>query len=336
MVASAAGRDEHERSAAEAARRLSLLREVSRSFYLSVRFLPDAMREPVALGYLLARYSDTLADSPGMGPPERLAALGVFGRLASAEAPDPEDLARLDEAASRFGAGLGHDGERRLLKSGRELIAWLGGLEPPLQEAVRRVVATILRGQTWDVERFGGEGGDLRAAPDAAALDRYTYEVAGCVGEFWTRVGYASLGERFARAEDRAMLMESGRRLGEALQLVNILRDLHEDLPAGRCYLPADELRAVGWSGEGTPSGETVAPVFERWLARCEEHLEAAEAYPRLLRDFRVRFATRLPAILARRTARRLREAGARRVLRERVKVPKRELWIALAEAALG
>src|SRR5437588_12052074 len=40
-----------------------ILRSVSRSFYLSIRFLPALLREPIALAYLLARTSDTVADT---------------------------------------------------------------------------------------------------------------------------------------------------------------------------------------------------------------------------------------------------------------------------------
>ena len=48
----------------DTARHEDLLKSVSRSFYLSMRFLPLAMREPISLGYLLARFSDTIADAP--------------------------------------------------------------------------------------------------------------------------------------------------------------------------------------------------------------------------------------------------------------------------------
>src|SRR3954447_22498343 len=44
-----------------------LLRSVSRSFYLSLRFLPKPLRDPLSLAYLLARATDTIADTPG-GP----------------------------------------------------------------------------------------------------------------------------------------------------------------------------------------------------------------------------------------------------------------------------
>ena len=41
-----------------------LLRSVSRSFYLSLRILPGPLRDPLTLGYLLARATDTIADTP--------------------------------------------------------------------------------------------------------------------------------------------------------------------------------------------------------------------------------------------------------------------------------
>src|SRR3954462_1279201 len=57
---------------------LTLLKGVSRSFYLSVRLLPAGLRQPVGVGYLLARASDTLADAPGVPAAERLALLDEF------------------------------------------------------------------------------------------------------------------------------------------------------------------------------------------------------------------------------------------------------------------
>ena len=40
-----------------------LLASVSRSFYLTIRILPAKLRGPIGLAYLLARASDTIADS---------------------------------------------------------------------------------------------------------------------------------------------------------------------------------------------------------------------------------------------------------------------------------
>src|SRR5207248_5120127 len=59
---------------------LELLKPVSRSFYISIRLLPRALREPVALAYLLARTSDTIADSSAIEVEKRIELLDRFAR----------------------------------------------------------------------------------------------------------------------------------------------------------------------------------------------------------------------------------------------------------------
>src|SRR2546430_6851159 len=66
----------------------TILRSVSRSFYLSIRFLPSQLREPIALAYLLARTTDTVADTTGIAGTVRMEALkvlseGIQGRASS-------------------------------------------------------------------------------------------------------------------------------------------------------------------------------------------------------------------------------------------------------------
>jgi len=59
---------------------LELLKPVSRSFYISIRLLPRALREPVALAYLLARTSDTIADCSAVDVEKRIELLDRFAR----------------------------------------------------------------------------------------------------------------------------------------------------------------------------------------------------------------------------------------------------------------
>jgi len=58
-----------------------LLASVSRSFYLSIRLLPRKLRAPIGLAYLLARASDTIADSPDVPVATRLQHLASFARM---------------------------------------------------------------------------------------------------------------------------------------------------------------------------------------------------------------------------------------------------------------
>jgi len=52
-----------------------LLRDVSRSFYLTLRVLPKEIRPQVSLAYLLARATDTIADTKAVPRAKRVFAL---------------------------------------------------------------------------------------------------------------------------------------------------------------------------------------------------------------------------------------------------------------------
>jgi 15-cis-phytoene synthase len=71
---------------------------------------------------------------------------------------------------------------------------------------------------------------------DYPALARYCHLVAGVVGELAAGIFGESTDETRAYAG----------RLGLALQLINIVRDVGEDARRGRIYLPLDEMRSHG------------------------------------------------------------------------------------------
>ncbi len=302
-----------------------LLRDVSRSFHLTLRLLPGAIRRPIALGYLLARATDTIADTELVPVSERLEALDRVRRRIRGESGEVLDLRRL-AGAQEAGAS---PAERILLERIEEGISVLGGLEPQDRERVRWVLEVIAGGQQLDLQRFEGAGrGAVVALPDAAALDDYTYRVAGCVGEFWTRMCRARLFPGLDLDEKR--LMEDGIRFGQGLQLVNILRDLPRDLKQGRCYLPADELAGVGLRPDEllNPANEgRLAPVYDRWLKRAEAHLAAGWAYTTGLPrgEVRLRIACAVPVLLGIRTLGKLKGGGVLDASR-RIKVSRSEV----------
>ena len=107
------------------------------------------------------------------------------------------------------------------------------------------MLTTITDGMLFDLARFPGEdAAGLAALETLEDLDRYTYLVAGCVGEFWTDLHLAHR-PRLA-GWDAGAMRATGVRFGKALQMTNVLRDVPSDLALGRCYLPARELAALG------------------------------------------------------------------------------------------
>ena len=79
------------------------------------------------------------------------------------------------------------DGERRLLMHSPEIIALLEQTPAFDRGQIQLTLETITRGQELDLKRFG-DGSKLSSLQTAEDLDDYTYHVAGCVGEFWTRL----------------------------------------------------------------------------------------------------------------------------------------------------
>ena len=132
--------------------------------------------------------------------------------------------------------------ERQLLESLPDSLACLEGMEHADRNDIRLVLEKITRGQMLDLQRFDNPQ-EIRALSTAADLDEYTYLVAGCVGEFWTRLCFRHVRQFSSRTEDEMLAL--GKLYGMALQLINVLRDAGSDLRAGRCYLPEHELSAV-------------------------------------------------------------------------------------------
>ncbi len=303
----------------------ALLKAVSRSFYLSMRFLPQEMREPISLGYLLARFTDTVADAPGLPHDDRLAVLeSVRLGIQKGQLNGELDL-------SSFQSAISHEGERHLLAESGALFEWYDRIDDSVKDHLSEVILTIIHGQCWDIESF--QDGQIAPCRNADDLLRYTYWVAGCVGEFWTKVGFSTMGKRFSEPEHAAAMLVRGRKLGQGLQLINILRDLHEDLPSGRLYLPRDEVIAAGWNGEGTPSSGFIEPVYAQWLETCENLLDEAEPYLSKVNDARARFCTRLPMLLAKDTSQAMSKSGFERVVSQKIKVPRSTVWKAMGRA---
>lgn len=330
-----------------------LLPRVSRSFYLTLRVLPARIRPPIGLAYLLARVTDTIADTNLIPVSRRLEALEQYRDAILGKTPQPGSVLppqaahseksaseALDERHARRPCGLppwaveiaehqASEAEKELLLRADEVLCALSQVDPGDRERIRNVLDVITKGQLGDVERFGAATtASPRSLTTAEELDAYTYAVAGCVGEFWTRMCRAHLfPEAFA---DDDPFTADGIRFGKGLQLVNILRDLATDLRLGRCYLPLEELAAVRLQPKDLLQPEAYAvvkPIYEAWCRRAWDHLQAGWRYTNALppSQRRLRLACAWPILIGVRTLRRL-EAANPLDPDQRVKVPRPEV----------
>ena len=246
-----------------------ILERTSRSFYLTLRMLPRAVRGDASLGYLLARATDTIADTSAHPVAQRAEML-----RSAATSLGRDDIADYDPAT--WSAAQRDPAERELLAGLPDLWCRMAGRPAPARDRLVSVMAHILGGQIMDLERFGPDAPPL----DDTELDRYTFLVAGSVGEFWTELCEAEM-RNFASSPPEEMRAHA-RRYGQALQLVNIMRDRRMDAALGRVYI--------------------AEPDVARRAMQAREWLAEAVPYCVALRSGRLRYATLLPALLGWRT----------------------------------
>ena len=264
-----------------------LLKGVSRSFYLTLRVLPAGMRDPIGLAYLLARSADTIADTSLIPPEQRLELLlSLRGQVNGAS--DEGALARMAvEVAGR----QRQSDEKVLLESLGPALTVLSQLSESDREAVRDIVTTLTKGMEFDLRTFPDEySGRIVALQEFDELDRYTYMVAGCVGEFWTKMTYAHMPGTLKGSPET--MLDRGVRFGKALQMTNVLRDCGKDLRIGRCYLPSSMLDRFGLSPQDLllPDASLRArPLMFELVRKTLDHFREAVEYTLAIPAFSVR-----------------------------------------------
>ena len=223
-----------------------LLVASSRTFALAIPLLPEPTREEVTIAYLLFRIADTFEDAAAWPGARRIEALERFAGLL--EHPDP---AEIREVAMRWAEEVPCEqpGYRELLAEIPLVFDEFFSLSPTAVELITAHTLRTARGMAGFVGRVTAEG-EIRLE-SLADLRQYCYVVAGIVGELLTEL---FLRDRPALDPVAAALRERSRPFGEALQLVNILKDSAADATQGRRYLPEGVERADGARpGEGRP-----------------------------------------------------------------------------------
>lgn len=147
----------------------------------------------------------------------------------------------------------------------------------------------IFREVTWAVNTFRIPSAPLFELLDGVRQDlevphylrwsdvaRYCEGVASSVGEMCAYV--FGLGVRNPSAAFVTSAVQHARKLGLAMQLTNILRDVGEDARRGRCYLPTAELAQFGLSVEDVLQRTATLPDLEGWAPFMRFQIARARA----------------------------------------------------------
>jgi farnesyl-diphosphate farnesyltransferase len=282
-----------------------LLKRVSRLFYTTLIVVPGVVRDQGSLSYLFARAADTIADTDLIDRPRRLECLRRFKAQFTADRIGWEDVRAIQTVLIPCQTD---SAERTLLERLEDCFRLYLDFSPEDRARVQRLMTTLTNGMEMDLTVFSGDSASqLTALKTLEELDRYTYYVAGCVGEFWTDLMCGHLSSlRLWKAADMARI---GVRFGKGLQMTNILKDLSRDLQRGRCYVPVPLLQEAGLTPADLLKREALPafrPVLKRLVTMALEHLDQGWLYTLAIprQEVRLRLACMWPILSAGETLR--------------------------------
>ncbi len=212
-----------------------LLKKTSRTFALAIPLLPEPTRQEVTTAYLLFRIADTFEDATRWRRKRRVEALHQFVCLLR----NPS-LREARHWASRWvsESPCAHEGYLELVAETPQVLRTFLTLSEGSREIIQTHSIRTAEGMARFVARAGEA--DVLRLRNTSDLHEYCYVVAGIVGEMLTEL---FLLEHHCLRPIASFLHRTASTFGEALQLVNILKDSVDDTRHGRCYLPGNVAR---------------------------------------------------------------------------------------------
>ena len=211
-----------------------ILPQVSRTFALSIRFLPGNLGRAVLCGYLLCRCADTIEDDPVATVDTKIQLLDRF--LACF---DDEDVAGKFTELVQFLEG--EPAHLKLVENTDLVFSLFRSLPTQSQETLKHWVTEMVEGMQKFV-RLHPEGIRIQTLEE---YREYCYYVAGTVGYLLTDLWYEH--SPSVDLETYETLRKTCAAFGEGLQTVNILKDIAWDMEhENSIYIPQDSLQAHG------------------------------------------------------------------------------------------
>jgi farnesyl-diphosphate farnesyltransferase len=263
------------------------LRNVSRTFALSIEQLPAALREAVTIAYLMFRVSDCLEDNDELESERKIELLRLWARILDGY----ESVNILTQAVANLD---GNDPEVYVTQHADQLLEELHKLPKSNQETITyHVHETSLGMARWQ------EHGPFVETEEE--LDDYMFEVAGRVGYLLTDL-FGWYSPFIAKQKDK--LQPLAREFGLALQTVNIIRGMRKDYERGWVFAPRTFYEPLGLTREGlfAPENQVEAlQVVARLADKAENHLRNGLQYiiniPPI--HYRIRLACSWPLFFA-------------------------------------
>jgi farnesyl-diphosphate farnesyltransferase len=148
--------------------------KVSRTFALTIKFLPEKLRRTVFASYLLCRVADTLEDSPILDPDDKKDRLVQLHRMLT-EASGGNAIQADDIKSLYHRVSAEHGDDHRLLKESTVLFEILESLPADHRSIVYRRAGEMAGGMAEYTRLRTVDGEKIGALASVDDWDRYCY-----------------------------------------------------------------------------------------------------------------------------------------------------------------
>lgn len=274
----------------------TFLSRVSRSFYLTLKIVPPEIRDTISLTYLLARITDNIIDDYHFSYYKKTYFIYLL-QLEITNNSDEAKKAAFDQLLSRI---INQIDDKESIQALPICLRYFSLIPPADKTLVVKVLTSLFKGFKRDIDTFTYRN-KMVSLQSKSDLDNYLYDIAGCVGEFWTEICYLHWPDYSKLPAEKAIQLAI--EFGKALQLTNILRDLPIDLQNNRCYLPAEQLSVEQIKlTDLSNSPENVFPLVRYWRDLAECYLKSAKQYIQNISSVKQRYALCIPVLIAEQT----------------------------------
>lgn len=270
----------------------NILPKVSRSFAIGIEFLTGDLQKSVLVGYLLCRILDTIEDDKELSWEKKESYLKEFKFCFTNTAL----ISKYQTLSTKLTGDKFHI---ELVNNLDKVFIIYQTLKFETQEALQRCVIEMANGMAYFVKLYPK---GIRIS-STAEYKEYCYYVAGTVGilltELWVLYG------RNLNPVDLSRLNSTAVLFGEALQTVNILKDVAWDAAhENSIYIPLDILSQYGLTHENflAPLSKVKAEsVIKQMIALASKDIDSSLKYAQAipLANFRIRFFCIFPLLLA-------------------------------------
>lgn len=250
-----------------------LLKNNARTIYLSAKILPSEKQKTFSVAYLVCRIADSVADTSLINAEKRIEFIKKFPVLV-----EQGDWQTAQKMANSFLSKAGENiykNEAELLKNIDLCIKEFETLKKADKKITLEVLRAVSTAMIGDLTFFPSENsGLIKALPSEKETLAYCDYMGGQPGVFWAKLEF---GKKL-----KNKTQEQALKIGRALQITNILRDIEADVKIGRIYLPLTQILKQDLMPQDlleTKNYLKLYPVMLYWIKEATQNLLNAKTF---------------------------------------------------------